>query len=169
MLEVGTTGVFRDGTKSDAYLRLMVEELMPFIATHYAVTTEATNTFLMESSQGATISVNALIQSPDYFEGVAAMSTHWLGSFGIDHLFDRDLENPVPALFYKYRRENLPAPGRLKFYFDHGTKTFDSLCPSYQRQVDSIMEETKYGGENWMIYRPRGGSHFRSLGVKDSI
>ena len=111
---------------------------MPFIAANYAVTTEAEYTSFMRSSQGATISVNALTQYPESFAGVAAMSTHWLGSFGIDQLFDSDFENPLTALFYKYPRENLPTPRRYKFYLDHGTEMSDFLYLPFQRLEDSI-------------------------------
>ena len=49
-----------DKPKADAYLRFLVEELKPAIDAQYATRTDAANTFVMGSSMGGTIELDAL-------------------------------------------------------------------------------------------------------------
>ena len=144
--------LFSQPVYSDNYLRFLVQELKPYIDKHYAVHTDATNTFIMGSSMGGLISWYALSEYPQVFGGAACLSTHWPGVFQQD-------DNPVPAAFFDYLRQKLPEPGRHKLYFDFGTATLDAWYPPLQAQADAIMASKGYDSSNWQTLRFDGAEH----------
>jgi len=130
---------------SDAYLRFMVEELKPYIDTTYRTLTDRANTFVMGSSMGGLIAAYALTQYPRVFGGAACLSTHWPAADGA---------------FVPYFAEHLPASASHRFYFDHGTRTLDSLYAPYQERVDVAMRRAGYvAGKNWVSRVFPGADH----------
>ncbi len=81
---------------SDEYLRLIVQDIKPFIDSNYRVLSDAEHTAMMGSSMGGLISLYALTEYPQVFGKVACLSTHWpiLGEY-----------------FMRYQRETLPEAG----------------------------------------------------------
>lgn len=63
--------LFGGGIESNVYLRLLVQELKPYIDKHYSVLTDAADTAVMGSSMGALISLYAIAEYPQVF-GAAA-------------------------------------------------------------------------------------------------
>lgn len=116
---------------SDAYVRFLVEELKPAIDARYATRPGREDTFLMGSSMGGLISLDALLQHPEVFGGAAALSTHWIGTYE---------RNPtIPAAMLEWLRQALPAPGRHRLYMDRGTATLDAQYDQAQPQVDALL------------------------------
>ena len=96
----------RGGGEADAYGRLMVEELKPFVDEHYRTLPDATSTGLGGSSLGALVSLYLGLKHPDVFSKVAVMS---------------------PSVWWDRRailrnvRDARPKP-RLKIWIDIGTR-----------------------------------------------
>ncbi len=130
---------------SNEYLRFMVEELKPWVDRTFRTLTGPQDTALMGSSMGGLISLYGLCEYPQVFGGAGCVSTHW----------------PLGGLRYMpYLRARLPAPGRNRIYFDHGTEDLDGLYPGFQRRVDKIMEERGYRqGVDWLTRVFPGQGH----------
>lgn len=139
--------------RSDAYLRFLVEELKPEIDRRYATEPGRENTFVMGSSMGGLISMSALLEYPAVFGGAACLSTHWPGGDPTAS------PNPVPARFFAYLRETLPAPGRHRIWFDHGTETLDRWYPPLQREVDAVMRARGWREPDWVTRAYVGADH----------
>lgn len=145
-----TTEVF--SPKSDAYLKFIVRELMPFIQKRYSVNSDRENTFLAGSSMGGLISIYGLCEYPKIFGGAACLSTHWPGTFTLEN-------NPMPDAFLSYLSKKLPDPRKHKIYFDCGDQTLDALYPDVQKKVDRLMLEKGYRPDSWQTGYFPGKDH----------
>ena len=137
---------------SDRYLSFLVKELKPFIDSAYSTKADRAHTFLAGSSMGALISLYALCEYPAIFGGAACLSTHWPGLFYLEN-------NPVPASFFAYLTQHLPAPNKHKLYFDHGTETLDTMYAALQKSVDSILQKKGYNTKQWISRSWPGQNH----------
>ena len=146
----GMKGQFQP--QSDNYLQFIVKELKPYIDKKYSVYTNRENTFIAGSSMGGLISMYAICEYPGVFGGAACLSTHWVGTFGLEN-------NPVPDAFIKYLGKNLPDPRSHKIYFDCGDQTLDALYPAIQNRVDSVMKSKGYTDKNWITRYFPGENH----------
>lgn len=144
--------LFSNTVYSDAYLKFIVEELKPFIDKTYPTIEDKESTFIAGSSMGGLISWYAVCEYPEIFGGAAALSTHWPGMADT-------INNPIPIVFLGYLKNNLPAPGDHKFYFDYGTETLDALYEPYQIKVDSLMMKLGYSEQNWQTLKFQGAEH----------
>jgi len=145
-----TKGSFQP--QSDSYLKFIVEELKPYIDKKYSVHTNRENTYIAGSSMGGLISLYAVCEYPEIFGGAACLSTHWPGTFTLDN-------NPVPNSFINYLSRNLPNPKGHRIYFDCGDQTLDTLYPSIQRRVDSLMTAKGYDESSWVTKYCPGDDH----------
>lgn len=120
-------------SRSDAYLRFLMDELKPAIDARYPTRPEREATFLMGSSMGGLISAYALCEHPQVFGGAACLSTHWIGSF------QRNDEIPTAAI--AYLRDALPDPRTVKWWMDRGTTELDAQYDQAQPRIDALMAE----------------------------
>jgi len=141
-----------NGPVSDNYLKFLVDELKPYIDSHFSTRKDRKNTFTAGSSMGGLISIYAICEYPQIFGGAACMSTHWPGTF-------TTVDNPVPAAFMQYLSTHLPSPKTHKIYFDHGSATLDAMYRPYQLQADSLMKVAGYTDANWMSREFPGADH----------
>ncbi|WP_109832031.1 alpha/beta hydrolase [Reichenbachiella versicolor] len=139
-------------TQSDNYLKFLTKELKPYIDQNYSVHTDRSNTYVMGSSMGGLISMYAICEYPDIFGTAACLSTHWPGTFVLEN-------NPVPAAFIQYLKDNLPDPNSHRIYFDCGDQTLDALYPDIQRKVDQVMFDKGYSKANWTTEYFPGQAH----------
>lgn len=144
--------VFNEKIYSGNYLQFLVQELKPFIDSSFSTHTDRENTFVMGSSMGGLISLYAICEYPEVYGGAACFSTHWPGIFTLEN-------NPFPAAIMDYLKTNLPGPQTHKLYFDHGTETLDAMYPALQKQVDRILEQKGYTGEQWITLEFKGEGH----------
>lgn len=142
----GATALFKSEIQSDNYLAFLVQELKPFIDREYATYPDRDHTFVAGSSMGGLISMYALCEYPTVFGGAACLSTHWLGTFDT-------LNNPIPAQFAAYLKNQLPANDQHKIYFDFGTETLDAYYEPYQFMIDAVMLERGYDERNWQTWK----------------
>lgn len=133
----GDNPLFSGEIYSNQYLKFLVSELKPYIDTHYSTLTDAKNTAIMGSSMGGLISWYGLVKYPNVFGKMAALSTHWPGTFSLE-------DNPVPDAFRQLLVESLPENPKHKLYFDYGNKTLDALYPALQQKVDQTLIEKGY-------------------------
>ncbi len=131
-------------SNSDSYLKFLVEEVKPFIDTHYPTLPDQVNTFIMGSSMGGLISLYAISQYPDVFYGAGCLSTHWLAGFN-------ELVDEMAKI--------LPDPKSHKLYFDYGTLGHDAHYEPYQLQMDEYLRHAGYDTPNWMTRKFEGADH----------
>ena len=146
-LSIGLEGKSR----SDDYLRFLVEELKPAIDRKYRTHPEAAGTFVMGSSMGGLISIYAMCEYPDVFAGAAGMSTHWMGSFTPNSAF--------PLSAFEYLRDHLAAPQGHRLYMDHGTIQLDAGYAPYQAFIDQIVSDRGYTADNYLSRTFEGKGH----------
>jgi predicted alpha/beta superfamily hydrolase len=119
---------------SDDYLKCIVQEIKPFIDSVYQLKGSKDKTFIAGSSMGGLISMYAIFEYPEIFQGAACLSTHWPGVFTMEN-------NPVPQIFTEYMKNKLPGLTDNKLYFDCGNMELDSMYPPLQKAVDEVMAE----------------------------
>ncbi len=130
---------------SDRYLRLMVEEVKPFVDSEYRTLPGPENTVVMGSSMGALISLYALCEYPETFGGAACLSTHWPAA---------------GEALLAYLARALPPPGRHRLYFDYGTEDVDAPYEPYQTQADAVMRAAGYRERiDWRTVKFPGAGH----------
>jgi enterochelin esterase-like enzyme len=150
------------GPLSGGYLAFIVEELLPWVRRTYRVSDEAEDTFVMGSSMGGLISLEAFMAHPKAFGGCAGLSTHWpLLTDEAAYRDGRMEPERVGTAIEAWLSANIPEPrhgGRI--YLDHGDQNLDSFYGAYQVRVNAFME-----GAGWVPssgYSPRsfpGGDH----------
>ena len=91
-------------SKGDEYLQFLIEELKPFIDSHYKPLTSREHTFVMGSSMGGLISLYALCKYPQVFGGAICMSTHLSMNFHTP-AFDNEA---WATGFREFVKDNLP-------------------------------------------------------------
>ena len=151
-LERGGNLLFNAKLASDAYLKFLVKELKPYVDAHYAVDPAPASTALMGSSMGALISLYALTEYPQVFGGMAALSTHWPGSFSAN-------ETLFPKVMLDYLEKELPRAGNHRLYFDHGTATLDAWYPPLQKPVDALLKSRGYDQDDSLSRQFPGAEH----------
>ena len=133
---------FSTHLKGDAYLKFLVTELKPYIDETYSVHSNKENTFIAGSSMGGLMSMYAISEYPDIFQGAACVSTHWVGAMP-------QANNPFPEAIFSYVAKHVPSPENHKLYFDYGDKTLDQYYPQYAPKVDSIYTNNGYTEKNF--------------------
>jgi predicted alpha/beta superfamily hydrolase len=136
----------------DEYLKFIVSELKPYIDATYAVFDDKENTFIVGSSMGGLMSMYAISEYPDIFQGAACLSTHWVGAAPKEN-------NPYPNAIFKYMEANIPKSENHKIYFDHGDKTLDQYYPKYGSKVDAIFTKKGYAVANYRNLFFPGANH----------
>jgi predicted alpha/beta superfamily hydrolase len=121
----------------DNYLRFVVNELKPFIDSKFSTKPDKQHTFVMGSSMGGLMSMYAISEYPQVFEGAACLSTHWVGAQVVE-------DNPFPEAIFSYMENNLPEAGNHRLYFDYGDKTLDEHYPQYAPRVNEILTQKGY-------------------------
>jgi len=120
---------YAPGERGEAYLRFLVEDLMPQLSRHFPVSPLRHDHFLLGSSMGGIISACALCLYPEYFGGAACLSTHWTYHDGS---------------MIEWLQSRLRPPGRHRWYFDYGDQTADAPYAAYQKRVDEMFRERGY-------------------------
>lgn len=149
----GLLALFPGEPKGDRYLKFLVDELKPYIDSHFATLPDKKNTFIAGSSMGGLISMYAICEYPEIFGGAACMSTHWIGNFSSNPT------NPIPNAIIRYMKEHLPSPIDHKIYFDYGSKTLDSLYKPWQQKVDNLMIKKGFTSKSWITREFIGEDH----------
>jgi predicted alpha/beta superfamily hydrolase len=137
---------------SDAYLKFIVRELKPFVDSAFSTKRGRRFTNIAGSSKGGLISLYAICEYPKVFGGAACLSTDW-------PVILTNFNNPMPAALLKYLAKNAPGSKHHKLYFDHGTRTLDSLYERHQIKADSILREKGFTNTNFKSLKFEGQDH----------
>jgi predicted alpha/beta superfamily hydrolase len=137
---------------SDEYLQFMVEELKPFIDARYHTNPAMSETYVAGSSMGGLISLYALAEYPEVFAGAAGISTHWA-------LARTRTDTAYTDAFFEYLSERMPTLRSKRIYFDHGTRTLDSLYAPHQAIIDSLFATRNFPDAQWTSRRFEGAMH----------
>lgn len=152
LLEKAEGNKFLVDFKGDAYLKFLVKELKPYIDATYSVLSNKENTFVAGSSMGGLMSMYAISEYPQIFQGAACISTHWVGS-------TPQKQNPFPSAIFNYVAANIPEPKTHRIYFDYGDQTLDRFYPKYAPTVDSLFTNHGYTLNNFRNLHFPGTNH----------
>lgn len=137
---------------ADYYLKYIVEEIKPYIDTHFSTLKDRDHTFVAGSSAGALISWYAICEYPEVFGGAACLSTHWPGG-------NPEIDGSFPQAFFNYIESNMPDPKTHKLYFDFGTETLDAYYPKYEVAVSAFFKNAGYTSANFINMKFEGADH----------
>jgi len=144
--------LFPDGmVESDAYLKFLVTELLPFVRSQYVTDKESGHNYLAGSSMGGLISLYGWMEYPEIFEGAACFSTHWPLGF--------DAKTSQASVFLNYLGKFIPAPTRRRLYMDTGDQELDALYLPSQSQADSIFLQAGYTPRQYRSLVAAGHRH----------
>ena len=125
----------------DNYLKFIVEELKPYIDSHFSTLTGKENTVIMGSSMGGLISMYAIAEYPEIFGGAASISTAWFSFLKPGYA--------IPEAAIHYLAKNMPASEGHKIYFDYGTGESDKAYELTQSFIDLIAKGKGYTEVNY--------------------
>lgn len=141
--------------RSDDYLKFIITELKPFIDSNYSTNKDRSSTFIMGSSMGGLISLYALCEYPEIFEGAACLSMHTPMI-----LIDNKEESIIWAkAFREYLDKMLPPLNSRYIYMDYGDQTLDSYYGPYQNEIDKMMISKKWESPYWETLFFPGSAH----------
>jgi enterochelin esterase-like enzyme len=144
--------LFPDGmVESDAYLKFLVTELLPYVRTKYITDKEAGHNYLMGSSMGGLISLYGWMEYPEVFEAAACLSTHWPVGF--------DAKTNHAFLLLEYLRKSVPEPARRKLYMDTGDQELDAMYLPSQSKADTIFMAAGYSPKQYRSVVAAGHRH----------
>jgi enterochelin esterase-like enzyme len=137
--------------QSDNYLKFLVDELKPYVDSHFATQPDREHTFVAGSSMGAVISVYAVNEYPQVFGGAAALSVHWAGKL-VPNV-------EIPLATFEYLQAHMAAPQGHRLYMDHGTVGLDGWYAPYQLFIDQIVAAHGYTPQNFQSRVFEGAAH----------
>ena len=135
-------GGLKPELNADQYLKYIVKEVIPFIEEKYLKSSYDYKTIIGGSSMGGLISMYAVFEYANVFDGAICMSTHWPGAIVMEN-------NPLPEAIFKYMTENIPLSNKKRFYFDYGDKGLDEHYPQYSKIIDSLFLNNGYSQKNY--------------------
>lgn len=132
--------------KGDEYLRFLVEEVKPFIDSHYKPLTSREHTFVVGSSMGGLISLYALCEYPQVFGGAVCMSTHLSMNF-----FNPKFNSEAWAAgFSDYVKAKLPKANACLLYMDCGDVGYDAQYVPHQYKMIKMIENLGWDSDHLM-------------------
>lgn len=137
--------------RADAYLRFLVDELLPAVRARYATLSGPDHTALMGSSMGGLISWYGLCEHPQVFGGAAGLSTHWIG--GHEH------NEAIPAAAVAYLQRRLPPPGSRRLYTDRGSTELDAQYERAHARIAALLHERGHGEPHTLVRVFEGTGH----------
>lgn len=158
MVEAGYGGA----SLSLEYLRFIVTELKPFIDRVYRPSPHPSDTFVMGSSMGGLISLQALTAYPEVFGGAACLSSHL--PLLVPAMLERGdaaiapARRDIEAALTGYLRSDLPPARNHRLYMDHGTIGLDRFYAPFQRVVDRAVIAHGYRSGQGFVSRVFAGA-----------
>ena len=116
--------------RGNVYLKEILEEITPKIATHTNANFDAGKTAMIGSSMGGLATLYALSKFKDSFHTALALSPHWV--LAGDPLVD-------------YLVTNLPNRPEHRVWMSRGTKGLDASYLPYQNRADELMRDLSWG------------------------
>lgn len=115
---------------ANEYLTYLVDDVMPMIESNYRVKTGPENTSVMGFSMSGVMAIYTMVEYPDVFGSVAAISPWWVDEYAV-----------------KYFEGKLPSPETHRIYLDMGNEGFEQELDWF----NSYIEEAGYlDGESYL-------------------
>ena len=123
---------------SPGYLRFIVDELLPWVASRFRVVTGPAHTGVAGSSMGGLISLAALVECPQVFGAAACLSTHWpcLVPTSLDPRPAEEVTGVADGVS-AWITPRLSFLGGHRLYLDRGDATLDAVYPPFQDRIDA--------------------------------
>lgn len=148
--------VLKPTANADAYLKFLVEELKPYIDSHYSVHKDSEHTAVAGSSMGGLISMYAFCEKPEVFGRAGCISSHWpIGEEGQDPAKSVIAQGMIDYLAAKV---GAPKSGR-RIWFDYGDQTLDAQYEPWQMKADSVMASKGWKEPEWKTVFFKGHDH----------
>lgn len=144
--------------QADAYLRHIVEELLPHLESLWGPRAPGHGVMVAGASMGGLISLYALCEHPQVFSGAAGLSTHWVSV--APSRSEEDKRNHALSLaFLEYLRQKLPNAGRHRIWVDRGDDALDSLYSPGLEQFSALLRERGYTAQDGVARVFAGTGH----------
>ena len=151
---------------ADNYLKFLVEELKPFIDSHYKTFTDREHTAIMGSSMGGLISLYAICEYPQVYGAAGCMSTH-LSLMLPDALGRPKVDcEPWAEAFCSYVKKNLPSMDDHYIYMDRGTVELDGSYAPYQDKIDAMFRSHGWDANHYDSRVYEGHEHNETCWAK---
>ena len=153
-------GVLPDDFKAlgDEYLKLLTEEVKPWVDDNYSTWGDPAHTFIMGSSCGGLISSYAFCEYPDVFGGAACLSTH----SSLMNPYTKIDQKPASEVYLAYLKDKLPVDSDHILYMDCGDCQIDSAYKESQAAINDMISKSDWGSSNYMYRFFPGQSHSES-------
>ena len=144
------------------YLRFVVEEVKPYVDSHFDTRPDRDNTYVMGASMGGLLVLETLMSQRDVFAGGVGFSAH-LFLLGPD-AYQMQLPEDTPARIEAALREavstDFPDPGATKVYFQRGTVDLDSFYGgSHTAVAEGLLRKGYLFGDDFVMRRDVGAGH----------
>lgn len=128
----------------EKYTQFLIQELKPFIDSHYPTLRDSSNTAVMGSSMGGIISFNIAWENPHVFSMAGCLSP----AFMVD-------DNEILERVNTYTGNKKP----IKFYLDNGTVGLEAeLAPGFE-QMCRLLPQKGYTEDDLLVYVDDGAVH----------
>jgi predicted alpha/beta superfamily hydrolase len=130
----------------DAYVSLVADAILPFVAEKFEVELHPDRTAVMGSSMGGLMSMYAMSKRPDVFGTAICFSTHW--PFGGDVMVEK-----LTAM--------LPSGTNHRLWTDTGTIELDELYPPLHNKATELIRQKGYSEPEHLVAAtyPNTGHH----------
>lgn len=144
--------------RADAYLRFIVEELLPALQAQWGIRAERARTMVAGASMGGLISLYALCEYPQVFGSAGALSTHWVAV--APSRSEEDKRNEALSLaFLDYLEQRLPPPGHHRLWVDRGDDALDSLYAAGLERFGALLARRGYTDRDAVARTITGTGH----------
>ena len=130
----------------DAYVSLIADAILPFVAEKFEVELHPERTAVMGSSMGGLMSMYAMSKRPDVFGTAICFSTHW--PFG-----GETMVNELTAM--------LPDGQTHRLWTDSGTIELDAIYPPLHNKAVELIKQKGYSEPEGLVASiyPNTGHH----------
>ena len=130
----------------DAYVSLLADAILPFVAEKFDVDLHPERTAVMGSSMGGLMSMYAMAQRPEVFGTAICFSTHW--PFGGDVMVEK-------------LTDMLPSAEKHRVWTDTGTIELDENYPPFHAKAEKALIAKGYQAPSNLVAAtfPNTGHH----------
>lgn len=127
--------------KSEAYARMLVEEIKPLIDAAFPTRPGRDGAFIAGSSMGAVVAAELLARHPDVFAGAALLSAHFsLLPVTETEVLPEGFADDVARAVGQFARRHMPRAGSHRLWLDRGALSIDRFYPpSHAAFVEALL------------------------------
>lgn len=137
------------GGKADAYMTMLVQELLPFLRRNYRISHQKTDIGMAGASFGALVSLYALFKESEYFSKFCLLSPS-LWYENIIHFVEQqpNLEHETKVFMYVGKKEGKDRDNALRLMVPNNKIAYKLLQTKLAHQASDITMMTEENGEH---------------------